>query len=47
MKLPKQTKPVERRTYNANAVTAGANASFNWGGLLKTGLGVANQLVNG
>jgi len=27
MILPKQTKAVERRTYNANAVTVGANAS--------------------
>jgi hypothetical protein len=27
MKLPQQTKPVERKTYNANAATVGANAS--------------------
>lgn len=47
MKLPTQTKPVERRTYNASAVATGANASFNWGGLLKTGLSIANQLANG
>lgn len=34
MKLPKQTKAVERRTYNNNAVTVGTNASFSWGSLL-------------
>ncbi|MEM6685127.1 MAG: hypothetical protein AAF617_04965 [Bacteroidota bacterium] len=28
MKLPNQTRAVERKTYNANAVTVGANASF-------------------
>lgn len=27
MKLPNQTKAVERKTYNANAFTVGANAS--------------------
>lgn len=27
MKLPKQSKPVERKTYNANAVAVGANTS--------------------
>ena len=27
MKLPNQTKAVERKTYNANAVAVGANAS--------------------
>jgi hypothetical protein len=36
MKLPQQTKPVERRTYNANAATVGANASINWGALAGT-----------
>lgn len=49
MKLPTQTKPVERKTYNANAVTVGANASFNWGGLLsnvaKVALPVASSLL--
>lgn len=33
MKLPNQTKGVKRKTYDANAVTTGANASF-WGSLL-------------
>ena len=50
MKLPNQTKAVERKTYNANAVAVGANASFSWGGILsglKTGAGIANQLLNG
>jgi hypothetical protein len=28
MKLPNQTKAVEHKTYNANAVTVGANASM-------------------
>ncbi|MGH1388069.1 hypothetical protein [Kordia sp.] len=28
MKLPNQTKAVERKTYNANAVSAGANTSI-------------------
>jgi hypothetical protein len=27
MKLPNQTKAVERKTYNANAVTVGVNTS--------------------
>ena len=27
MKLPEQTKSIDRNTYNANAVTAGVNAS--------------------
>jgi len=36
MKLPIQSKAVERKTYNANAVSVGANASFNWGALAGT-----------
>lgn len=47
MKLPTQTKPVERKTYNANAVTVGANASFNWGGLLSTAAKTALPIVAG
>ncbi|MEL6557087.1 MAG: hypothetical protein AAFQ94_02820 [Bacteroidota bacterium] len=27
MKLPNQTKAIEKKTYNANAVTSGVNAS--------------------
>ncbi len=34
MKLPQQTMPVERKTYNANAVTRGANSSFSFWGTL-------------
>lgn len=34
MKLPNQTKAVDRKTYNANAVTTGVNASFSFGSLL-------------
>jgi hypothetical protein len=34
MKLPNQSKPVERKTYNANATVSGVNASF-WGSTLK------------
>lgn len=37
MKLPNQSKAIERKAYNANAVSVGANASF-WGGLLSTAL---------
>ncbi|WP_298512114.1 hypothetical protein [uncultured Kordia sp.] len=33
MKLPVQTKRVEHKTYDANAVTEGVNASF-WGSLV-------------
>ncbi len=35
MNLPNQTKSIERKTYNANAVTTGVNASFSFGNLLK------------
>lgn len=34
MKLPIQTKTVERKTYRSDAVTAGANASFSFASLL-------------
>lgn len=33
MKLPNQTNGVKRKTYDANAVNTGVNASF-WGSLL-------------
>ena len=33
MKLPNQTKSIEYKTYNANAVSAGVNAS-GWGSIL-------------
>ncbi|MDW3193860.1 MAG: hypothetical protein R8G66_15920 [Cytophagales bacterium] len=35
MKLPVQTRPVERRTYNGDAVTVGAKASF-FGSILQS-----------
>lgn len=35
MKLPKQTRAVERKTYNNNAAAVGANASF-FGSLIKS-----------
>ncbi|AXG69830.1 hypothetical protein KORDIASMS9_02058 [Kordia sp. SMS9] len=41
MKLPNQTKAVERKTYNPNAVAVGANASFSFGNLLKGAIGGA------
>jgi hypothetical protein len=41
MKLPNQTKAVERKTYNANAVTTGVNASFSIGNILKGAIGGA------
>lgn len=48
MKLPKQTKPVERKTYNANAVAVGANAS-GWldtlGSIAKVALPIAASFV--
>ncbi|MEM6717973.1 MAG: hypothetical protein AAF611_01525 [Bacteroidota bacterium] len=47
MKLPVQTKSVEHKTYNPNAVTEGVNVSFNWRGLLGTGVGLANKFLNG
>lgn len=39
MKLPNQTKAVDRKTYNANAVTTGVNASFSFGSLLPIAAG--------
>lgn len=38
MNLPNQTKAVERKTYNANAVTTGVNASFSFGSLVPIGI---------
>ena len=45
MKLPNQTKAVEQRTYNANAVTEGANASF-WSALASAALPIVKKLIN-
>ncbi|MGH1388068.1 hypothetical protein [Kordia sp.] len=38
MKLPNQTKAVERKTYNANAVATGANASSFFSTLARVGI---------
>lgn len=46
MKLPKQTRAVERRTYNNNAVSIGAHASFNWGSLLPIAKGAIGGALN-
>jgi len=45
MKLPNQTKAIERKTYDANAVTAGANASFSFGSLLPVLKNVATGVL--
>ncbi|MEL6534903.1 MAG: hypothetical protein AAFQ98_05795 [Bacteroidota bacterium] len=42
---PVQGKGVQRS--NSGSIQGGVDASFNWGGLLKTGLNVANQLAQG
>ena len=39
MKLPKQNKSVAHKTYNADAVSVGANASFSFGSLIPVGVG--------
>lgn len=43
MKLPKQTTPVERKTYSAAA--EGAGASFSWGSLIPVATSIAGALL--
>ncbi len=45
MKLPLQSRPVERKTYDSNAAAVGAHASFDWAGLAKIGLSTLPQVA--
>ncbi|QQX79643.1 hypothetical protein JK628_19330 [Shewanella sp. KX20019] len=45
MKLPTQSKPVERTTYNSNAAGSGAEATGFWSSLSKSALNIAKKVA--